>query len=114
MIFAIKTAAPLHGDLRVGEVQLQLSTWSWMMANHMTNHLSCGISLVLYDGSFLFPRQDTMFDLVEAFKSVTDASQDLSLTTFFPELPHSLYLPDICSFSRKPACSRKSLTISPP
>ena len=71
MLLAIKTAAPLHGNLQVGDVQLQLSTWSWMMANHMTNHLSCGITLVLYDGSFLFPRQDTMFDLVEAFKSVT-------------------------------------------
>lgn len=54
----------LHGDLRPGDRLFFFTTCGWMMWNWQVSALATGATLVLYDGSPLWPRADALWDLV--------------------------------------------------
>ena len=53
----------LHTDLHENDTIFFYSSCSWMMWNWMISSLSVGATVVLYDGSPLFPQKTTLFDL---------------------------------------------------
>lgn len=54
----------LHTDLKAGDRLLYLTTCGWMMWNWMVSALGTGASLVLYEGSPLYPRTESLLDLL--------------------------------------------------
>ena len=55
----------LHCDLREGERLFYFTTLGWMMWNWLVAGLSCGATLVLYDGSPFFPDGNVLFDYAD-------------------------------------------------
>jgi acetoacetyl-CoA synthetase len=55
----------LHTDIRPGERLFYFSTCGWMMWNWQVSALSCGATLVLYDGSPFAPKPDILWDMAE-------------------------------------------------
>lgn len=73
MIFAMKLAGYFHNIFPLTEeepgVHLQATQTGWMMYNQLLNHLSLGMTIVLYDGSpILRVNKAILFDLVDAHK----------------------------------------------
>lgn len=56
----------LHIDLRPGERMLFFTTCGWMMWNWLVSALASQVTIVLYDGSPLYPSPERLFDIVEA------------------------------------------------
>lgn len=58
----------LHCDLKPGDRLFYFTTCGWMMWNWLVSGLASGATLVLYDGSPVYPRPDALFDIAEASK----------------------------------------------
>jgi acetoacetyl-CoA synthetase len=55
----------LHCGLREGERLFYFTTLGWMMWNWLVAGLSCGATLVLYDGSPFYPSGNVLFDYAD-------------------------------------------------
>lgn len=55
----------LHTDLHKNDTLFFYTTCSWMMWHWMISGLSVGATLVLYDGSPLYPSNTALFDLID-------------------------------------------------
>ena len=55
----------LHGDLRPTDKLFYFSTLGWMMYNWLISGLSVGATVVLWEGSPLFPRSTVLFDMID-------------------------------------------------
>src|SRR5690606_14791357 len=53
----------LHCDVRPGDVVFYFTTCGWMMWNWQVSALSCGATVVLYDGSPVHPHATALFEL---------------------------------------------------
>ncbi|MGJ0429775.1 acetoacetate--CoA ligase [Methylobacter sp.] len=58
----------LHTDIHAGDRLFYYTTCGWMMWNWLVSGLASGATLVLYDGSPLYPAADTLFDLIDAYR----------------------------------------------
>jgi acetoacetyl-CoA synthetase len=58
----------LHTDLRQEDTITYYTTCGWMMWNWLVSSLAVGATLVLYDGSPLFPGPSRLFDLIDSEK----------------------------------------------
>lgn len=58
----------LHFDLRPGDRMFRVTTSGWMLWNALVTALASSASIVLADGSPLYPRTDSLFDLIEREK----------------------------------------------
>lgn len=56
----------LHTDLRAEDTITYYTTCGWMMWNWLVSSLAVGATIVLYDGSPLFPRPTRLFDIIDA------------------------------------------------
>jgi len=56
----------LHTDIHAGDCLFYYTTCGWMMWNWLVSGLASGATLVLYDGSPLYPKADSLFDLIDA------------------------------------------------
>ncbi|KAK2739670.1 hypothetical protein FQN57_006504 [Myotisia sp. PD_48] len=68
IIIQLLKIAFLHNSLGPGDVVFQYSSTSWVLFNIMNGHLAAGATLVLYDGSPLWPDATTMLKILEKFK----------------------------------------------
>jgi acetoacetyl-CoA synthetase len=55
----------LHVDIHPGDRLFYYTTCGWMMWNWLASGLASGAELVLYDGSPLYPKADSLFDLID-------------------------------------------------
>lgn len=55
----------LHTDLRPEDTLTYFTTCGWMMWNWVVSSLAVGATLVLYDGSPLYPQPSRLFDLID-------------------------------------------------
>ena len=55
----------LHGDLRAGDRLMYFTTCGWMMWNWMVSALGSGVTLLLYDGSPIWPDTGALFDFAQ-------------------------------------------------
>jgi acetoacetyl-CoA synthetase len=55
----------LHCDLRWGERLFRTTTSGWMLWNTLVSALGSGASIVVADGSPLYPKPDVLFDFVD-------------------------------------------------
>lgn len=58
----------LHCDLKPGDRLFYFTTCGWMMWNWLVSGLANGATLVLYDGSPIYPRPESLFDIAVASK----------------------------------------------
>lgn len=58
----------LHTDLTAHDTMFYYTTTSWMMWHWMISSLAVGATVVLYDGSPLFPNATALFDLIDQEK----------------------------------------------
>ena len=58
----------LHTDLRASDTITYYTTCGWMMWNWLVSSLAVGATLVLYDGSPLYPTPTRLFDLIDQEK----------------------------------------------
>ena len=58
----------LHVDVHNGDRLFYYTTCGWMMWNWLASGLASGATLVLYDGSPLYPSTSTLFDLIDDYK----------------------------------------------
>ena len=58
----------LHVDIHPSDRLFYYTTCGWMMWNWLVSGLASGAELVLYDGSPLYPKTDTFFDLIDEFQ----------------------------------------------
>ncbi|KAJ5807928.1 hypothetical protein N7474_009197 [Penicillium riverlandense] len=65
VILQHKKTSVLHNSLTADDVVFQYSSTSWVLWNIMIGHLSVGPTLVLYDGSPLWPTAKTMVKIAE-------------------------------------------------
>lgn len=56
----------LHNDLKADEVLFYYTTCGWMMWNWLVSGLAVGATLLLYDGSPLYPGPERLLDLIDA------------------------------------------------
>lgn len=56
----------LHCDLKFGDKLFYFTTCGWMMWNWQVTGLASGASLILFDGSPIFPKRDILFDIADA------------------------------------------------
>ena len=78
----------LHSDVRPGDRQFYFTTCGWMMWNWLVSGLSCGATLLLYDGSPFAAKGTVLFDYAAAEKMThfgtsakfIDAAAKLGLT----------------------------------
>ena len=56
----------LHTDLQADDTLFYFTTCGWMMWNWLVTGLSQGATLVLYDGSPLYPRPERLIDLIDS------------------------------------------------
>lgn len=54
----------LHTDIHSGDTLFYFTTCGWMMWNWEVSVLATGATLVLYDGSPLYPKKSSLFDLI--------------------------------------------------
>ena len=57
----------LHVNLKRNDVLFYYTTCGWMMWNWLVGALAVGCTLVLYDGSPLYPKSDSLFDLIDNY-----------------------------------------------
>lgn len=55
----------LHFDLQAGERMFRVTTSGWMLWNALVTALASGASIVIADGSPMFPRIDTVFEMID-------------------------------------------------
>jgi len=55
----------LHTDLKCEDTIMYMTTCSWMMWNWLLSSLALGATIVLYDGSPLYPDSGTMWKLIQ-------------------------------------------------
>lgn len=55
-------------DIKAGEKVFFFTTCGWMMWNWLLNSLVRGVTIVLFDGSPIFPNADRLFDIAEQEK----------------------------------------------
>ncbi len=58
----------LHTDVKENDTIFYYTSCGWMMWNWMISSLAIGATVVLYDGSPLFPKPSRMFDLIDQEK----------------------------------------------
>ncbi len=58
----------LHTDLKESDTIFYYTSCGWMMWNWMVSSLAMGATVILYDGSPLFPKSSQMFDLIDQEK----------------------------------------------
>ncbi|WP_040591266.1 acetoacetate--CoA ligase [Methylobacter marinus] len=58
----------LHTDIHAGDCLFYYTTCGWMMWNWLVSGLASGATLVIYDGSPLYPSADSLFDLIDAYR----------------------------------------------
>jgi acetoacetyl-CoA synthetase len=58
----------LHVDIHAGDRLFYYTTCGWMMWNWLVSGLASGAQLLLYDGSPLYPRADSLFDLIDEYQ----------------------------------------------
>jgi len=58
----------LHTDVHASDQLFYFTTCGWMMWNWLVSGLASGATLVLYDGSPLYPIPEILFDMVDAVK----------------------------------------------
>ncbi len=58
----------LHTDIKDEDVFFYFTTCGWMMWNWQISGLATGATLVIYDGSPLYPKKTALFDLIEQEK----------------------------------------------
>ncbi|WP_081679005.1 acetoacetate--CoA ligase [Methylobacter luteus] len=58
----------LHTDIHAGDRLFYYTTCGWMMWNWLVSGLASGATLVIYDGSPLYPKADFLFDLIDAYR----------------------------------------------
>lgn len=68
VILQHKKTSVLHNSLTSDDVVFQYSSTSWVLWNIMIGHLSVGPTLILYDGSPLWPSAKGMAKIAEHFK----------------------------------------------
>ena len=55
----------IHTDLKRDDTIFYVTTCSWMMWNWLVSSLGAGASIVLYDGSPLYPEVDTVWEIIQ-------------------------------------------------
>jgi acetoacetyl-CoA synthetase len=65
VIIQHKKVSLLHNSLHQNDVVFQYSSTSWVLWNIMVGHLSVGPTLVMYDGSPLWPNPNAMLKILE-------------------------------------------------
>jgi len=55
----------LHTDIGPHDVFFYFSTCGWMMWNWLVSGLAAGCTLVLYDGSPMYPQPDRLFEMID-------------------------------------------------
>ncbi|KAJ5921614.1 hypothetical protein N7454_009088 [Penicillium verhagenii] len=65
VILQHKKASKLHNSLTSNDIVFQYSSTSWVLWNIMIGHLSVGPTLILYDGSPLWPTAKRMAEIAE-------------------------------------------------
>ena len=55
----------LHTDITRRDRVFYYTTCGWMMWNWLVSGLACGATVILYDGSPMYPGESAMFDLVQ-------------------------------------------------
>jgi acetoacetyl-CoA synthetase len=83
----------LHFDVRAEDVVFTYSSLSWMMWNYLMGCLAIGSTLVLYDGSPLFPAASSMW---------TNLIEQCSVSVFFAS---ARYLDALCKDKFVPSVS---------
>ncbi|KAI1981948.1 hypothetical protein LOZ53_000800 [Ophidiomyces ophidiicola] len=68
VIIQLKKVGLLHYSLGPQEIVFQYSSTSWVLFNIMNGHLAVGATLLLYDGSPLWPDVTTMLKIIEKFR----------------------------------------------
>jgi len=58
----------LHTDLTRNDVIFYYTTCGWMMWNWLVSSLATGATIVLYDGSPIYPDKERLFDLIDQEK----------------------------------------------
>ncbi len=58
----------LHVDVHPGDRLFYYTTCGWMMWNWLASGLASGATLVLYDGSPLYPTAQALFDLIDEYQ----------------------------------------------
>jgi len=58
----------LHFDLQPGDRMLRFTTSGWVLWNTLVTALASNASIVIADGSAMYPRPDTVFDLIDQEK----------------------------------------------
>ncbi|MDC0074901.1 acetoacetate--CoA ligase, partial [Alphaproteobacteria bacterium] len=58
----------LHTDIKVGDRIFYFTTCGWMMWNWLVSALSCGSTIILYDGSPFFPDHENFWSAAERLK----------------------------------------------
>jgi acetoacetyl-CoA synthetase len=56
----------LHSNLSSNDILFFYTTCGWMMWNWMASALALGTTLILYDGSPVFPKKDHLFEIIAA------------------------------------------------
>ncbi|GES59690.1 AMP-dependent synthetase/ligase [Aspergillus terreus] len=65
VIIQHKKVSLLHNSLDQNDIVFQYSSTSWVLWNIMVGHLSVGPTLVMYDGSPLWPNPNAMLKMLE-------------------------------------------------
>ncbi|EXJ94691.1 acetoacetate-CoA ligase [Capronia coronata CBS 617.96] len=68
LIMQVKKISVLHNSLGPGDVIMQYSSTSWVVFYIMCGHLSAGATLVVYNGSPLFPDAKQLLRICERYK----------------------------------------------
>lgn len=69
VILNLKKISKLHNSLTSNDVVFQYSSTSWVMWNIMNGHLACGVTLICYDGSPLYPDASMKLRIAERHKA---------------------------------------------
>lgn len=85
----------LHVDLKRSDTLFYFTTCGWMMWNWLVSGLAVGATLVLYDGSPIFPTALRLFDLIDqekitVFGTSTKFLSSLQKSNLVPRQSHAL------------------------
>ncbi len=85
----------LHTDLTLDDRIFYFTTCGWMMWNWLMSSLAVGATVVLYDGSPMYPNTDAMFEIVEkeqvtVFGTSAKYIASLSKADYKPKEHHQL------------------------
>lgn len=67
VILQLKKVGLLHYSLGSKDIIFQYSSTSWVLFNIMNGHLSIGATVIVYDGSPLWPDATSMLKIIERF-----------------------------------------------